>query len=99
MHTAFLKEKKRKDNQWKLDVQRGDNEAKVKELRNKVVMKMTNEEIFMASSVKQKLEKLSKGKSSQFRKPFVAWDEDISSMKMFRIKKSQATLTQARGQR
>ena len=79
IHAAFVKEKKRKDKQWKLDVKRGDNKEKVKELRKKELKKMTNEEIFMASSVKRKLEKLSKGKSIKFRKPFVAWDEDVSS--------------------
>ena len=79
IHAAFLKEKKRKDKQWKLDVKRGDNKEKVRELRNKEVKKMTYEKIFMASSVKRELEELSKGKSILFRKPFVAWDEEISN--------------------
>ena len=77
IHAAFLKEKKRKDKQWKLGLRRGDSKERVKELREKEAKKMTNEEIFMASSVKRKLEELSKGKSSQFRKPFVAWGDNV----------------------
>ena len=73
IHAAFLKEKKQRDEKWKLAIKRGDNKERVKELRKKEVKNTTNEEIFMASSVKRIFEEISKEESVPFKKPIVAW--------------------------
>ena len=54
LNAAFLKEKKRKEKEVKLEKRKTEKKETVQELRKKVVKKMPNVDIFMASSVKQK---------------------------------------------